>query len=151
MPVSDAYNFRQIDDHLSTAGVLAERQIKELAGEGYQAVINLLPADSPYAIAGERDMIEAQGIAYTHIPVDFSAPTASDYRTFVSAMEAGTDNKLMAHCAANYRVSAFYAIYAAEHRGWTRDQVYAFIADLWNLKEHPVWEAFVAEMIEDNC
>jgi uncharacterized protein (TIGR01244 family) len=150
MSVSDADNFRQVDDHLSTAGVLAEKQIRELAGEGYQAVINLLPEDSPYAVTGEREMIEAQGVAYTYIPVDFAAPTASDYREFVSAMEADADSKLIVHCAANYRVSAFYAIYAANRLGWTRDRAYGFIADIWDLGEHPVWEAFVAEMLENN-
>ena len=149
MAVSDAYNFRQVDNRLSTAGILGETQLDELGAEGYQAVINLLPDDSPYAIAGERERVLDQGLGYTHIPVDFSAPTAEDYDAFVMAMRAAGDRKLMVHCAANYRVSAFYAIYGVEHLGWSPAHAWDFIGALWNIEEHPVWESFVATRLGD--
>ena len=149
MAVSDAYNFRQIDDRLSTAGVLGETQLHELAAEGYQAVINLLPEDSPYAIAAERGIVESQGLGYAYIPVDFAQPTDSDYRKFATAMQAAADKKLMVHCAANYRVSAFYAIYAVEHLDWSPGHAWDFIGATWNIEEHPVWEAFVANYLRD--
>lgn len=149
MAVCDAYNFRQVDERLSTSGVISEQQLGELASEGYQSVINLLPEDSQYAVAGEREIVANQGINYTYIPVDFAAPCESDYQKFVAAMGAEADKKLMVHCAANYRVSAFYAIYAGEHLGWSPQHAWDFIGATWNIEEHPVWEAFVAEMLKE--
>ena len=148
MPVSNAYNFRQVDERLSTSGVISEQQLAELASEGYQSVINLLPEDSQYAVAGERDIVAGQGLKYTYIPVDFAAPSEGDYRQFVAAMQAEMDKKLMVHCAANYRVSAFYAIYAFEHLDWSPQHAWDFIGATWNIEEHPVWEDFVAEMLK---
>ena len=148
MAVSGAYNFRRVDDRVSTAGVLDETQLGQLAAEGYQAVINLLPEDSPYAIAAERAIVESQGLGYASIPVDFAAPTEGDYRTFVNAMRATTDKKLIVHCAANYRVSAFYAMYAVEHLDWSPAHAWDFIGATWNIEEHPAWEAFVASMLD---
>jgi protein tyrosine phosphatase (PTP) superfamily phosphohydrolase (DUF442 family) len=147
VPVSEAYNFRQVDERLSTAGVISEQQLGELKAEGYEAVITLLPADSEYAIANEPDIVMSQGLGYTYIPVDFAAPTREDYAEFEKAMQASGDRKLMLHCAANYRVSAFYSIYAVRHLGWTHQQAYDFISAIWNLDEHPVWKSFVADIL----
>ena len=148
MAVTDAYNYRKIDDQLATAGVISEEQLGELKTEGYQAVISLLPASSEYAIAAEPDIVMSQGLDFTYIPVDFSAPTREDYAQFERAMQANGDRKLMLHCAANYRVSAFYSIYAVRHLGWTREQAYDFIGAIWNLEEHPVWNSFVGTMLD---
>jgi protein tyrosine phosphatase (PTP) superfamily phosphohydrolase (DUF442 family) len=146
MSVDQAYNFRQVSDSISTAGVLGEDQLGALQREGYTAVINLLPEDSEYAIRGERDLVLRQGLSYTHIPVDFSAPRESDYRAFEAAMRELQGARLMIHCAANYRVSAFYAIYARRNLGWTAEQGGTFIAAIWNPSEHKPWDAFIAEL-----
>ena len=148
MAVSDAYNFRQVNERLATAGVISEQQLSELSTEGYRAVINLLPEDSPYAVAGERAIVEGQGLAYTHIPVDFAAPTEADFQAFCQAMGTNADVRLMVHCAANYRVSAFYALYAVERLGWSPEQAREFIAATWNLEEQPVWQAFVEDHLK---
>ena len=147
MSVDQAYNFRSINPQLSTAGVMSPEQLAELSAEGYQAVINLLPHDSPYAIAGETGIVTGQGLDYTYIPVDFAAPTAEDFAQFEAAMQANGERKLMVHCAANYRVSAFYALYAVRQLGWSEAQAHEFITATWDLAEHPVWEAFVADML----
>ncbi len=148
MSIDQAYNYRNINPQLCTAGLISPEQLAELGAEGYEAVICLLPHDSPYAIAGEPDIVTGQGLAYTYIPVDFAAPTAEDFADFEAAMQANGERKLMVHCAANYRVSAFYALYGVRHLGWSHPQAREFIAATWNLAEHPVWEAFVSEMLE---
>ncbi|MEE4190944.1 MAG: protein tyrosine phosphatase family protein [Halieaceae bacterium] len=147
MSVREAYNYREVSPQLSTAGVISEEQLGELGSEGFEAVINLLPEDSPYAIAGERGIVTGQGIDYTYIPVDFAAPTAQDFEQFAAAMQAQGSRKLMVHCAANYRVSAFYAIYGVKYLGWSREQALDFIAATWDLSEKPVWDSFVADML----
>lgn len=147
MPVCDAYNFKPVNARLSTSGLLSPEQLGELSREGYRAVISLLPADSQWAVPDEPAIISAQGLAYSYIPVDFEAPSRDDYRAFVSAMEAHTDAKLLVHCAANYRVTAFFGVYAVKALGWSESDARAFIADIWNLEEYPVWQQFVDELL----
>jgi protein tyrosine phosphatase (PTP) superfamily phosphohydrolase (DUF442 family) len=150
MAVSDAVNFRQVNDRLATAGKINAPQLGELKAEGYEAVISLLPADNKDAIANEPDIVLSQGLDYTYIPVEWTAPTAADYEEFARAMQANGDRKLMVHCAANYRVTAFYAIYAVRYLGWTREQAFDFIGETWSLSEYPVWRDFVDEMLEQS-
>ena len=106
-------------------------------------MINLLPADSEYAIAGEREIVEGQGVDYVHIPVDFAAPTQGDFELFASAMDAHHDGKVHVHCAANYRVSAFYSAYARKRGLLTDAEADELVRGLWNPDEHPAWQTFV--------
>lgn len=147
MSVDQAYNFKKVNDAVSTAGVLSADQLGRLGEEGYEAVINLLPNDSEYAVENEASIVSAQGIDYEYIPVDFSAPTANDFHVFAEKLTALSGKKVMVHCAANYRVSAFYSIYGVLHLGWPVDEARAFMASIWNLDEYPVWRAFVDEML----
>ena len=43
MSIEDAYNFRRINDRLTTSGLVSVAQLHDLRREGYDAVINLLP------------------------------------------------------------------------------------------------------------
>jgi protein tyrosine phosphatase (PTP) superfamily phosphohydrolase (DUF442 family) len=147
MAVKDAYNYRQIDDRLSTSGLLSLHQLDELGQEGYQIVIDLLPHDNEWAVEGEQGVIERQDIDYRYIPVDFDEPLGSDYDQFEQALASTGTAKTHVHCAANMRVSAFYAIYGSRKLGWTEAQARAFIAETWNLGDFPVWDAFVTEML----
>lgn len=148
MSIEQAYNFKRISEQVSSSGVISEQQLQGLAAEGFEALINLLPADSEYAVPDEPAIVADQGLAYTYIPVDFAAPNASDYALFESALVEFGSKKLMIHCAANYRVSAFYGIYAYRQLGWPANRVYAHIASIWDLGEHPVWKAFVENMLD---
>jgi protein tyrosine phosphatase (PTP) superfamily phosphohydrolase (DUF442 family) len=143
MSIEDSYNFRRIDDRLTTSGVVSAEQLAQLGGEGYVCVINLLPADSEYAVADERDLVEGQGIDYVHIPVDFAAPTEADFDAFATAMDAHHDSKVHVHCAANYRVSAFYSAYARRRGLLTEAEADELVRGLWNPDEHPAWQAFI--------
>jgi len=147
MSVDEAYNFKAIDESVSTSGLLSEAQLGELRACGYDWVINLLPDDSQFAIENEEAIIAQQGIDYTYIPVDFAAPAEDDYAKFVAALESRSGGKLLIHCAANFRVSAFYAIYAHQHLGWPASRARAHIASIWDPGEHPPWEAFIARYL----
>ena len=139
MSVADAYNFRVIDEQTSTSGVVSEAQLGCLAEEGYEAVINLLPKESEYAVANEPALVKELGLGYHYIPVDFGAPSAADFSEFERAMTLVSGKKVLIHCAANYRVSAFYSRYALKNLGWTQQQADECIATIWNPLDHPPW------------
>ena len=57
--------------------------------------------------------------------------------------------KVHIHCAANFRATAFYAIYAYRKVGWTRIKVNEFIRSIWQLSEYPVWDKFVTSYLRN--
>lgn len=145
MSIDESYNFRRIDERVTTSGVVGPRQLSALGDEGYDVVINLLPADSEHAVAAEAEILAAQGIEHVHIPVDFAAPTADDFERFVAVMEEHAGDTVHVHCAANYRVSAFYGLYAERRGRWSAAETDAFVRDLWDPSEHPAWTQLIAQ------
>lgn len=147
MSIDQAYNFVKISDSISTAGLLNEEQLVLLKQENYQLLINLLPNELEYAIRNEQSLVEAQGLTYHYIPVDFAEPKLADFEQFEQIMLANQDKQLMLHCAANFRATAFFAIYAHRHLGWPTEKCYALIDSIWQMEEHPQWQSFVAQFI----
>jgi protein tyrosine phosphatase (PTP) superfamily phosphohydrolase (DUF442 family) len=145
MGIEDAYNFRRIDDLLTTSGFVTAEQLRSLRGEGYDAVINLLPDDNDRALAGEGEILREQGVEYVHIPVDFDEPTHADFAAFSDAMDARNGQKIHVHCAANYRVSAFCSLYV-RNRGLRSDvEADRLVEEIWNPADFPAWAAFITD------
>ena len=145
MGLEATMNYRRIDDRVTTSGSVPLEVLGGLAAAGYEAVINLMPDDSDWAVPGEADSVAGQGLAYVYLPVDFTAPSAADLDAFVAAMDDNEGKVVHVHCAANYRVSAFYALYAQRKGIWTAEQASAHIEDVWGTDDYPVWRAFIAD------
>jgi protein tyrosine phosphatase (PTP) superfamily phosphohydrolase (DUF442 family) len=143
--IEESYNFRRIHDRLTTSGLVSTAQLSDLLAEGYGALINLLPDTHEHAVADEARIVREQGLDYIHIPVAFEAPRHSDLEAFVDALDTLTSKKTHVHCAANYRVSAFYSLYALRRGLCTEDEADALVSDLWNPADHPVWLAFITD------
>jgi uncharacterized protein (TIGR01244 family) len=144
MQIDTVFNYRKIDDQLVTSGLLNEEQLAALEEQGFRCVINLLPQDNEYALAAEPGLIAAQNIRYHYIPVDFSAPTEQDFAAFVSAMAQCEGSRTLIHCAANYRVSAFYSLYAVKQGYWTEQQADDWVDSVWQPEEHPAWQNLIS-------
>jgi len=126
MSIDASYNFRRVSDRVTTSGLVPVEQLQELGDEGYQAVINLKPDIEAEIGADEGQIVRDQGIDYTYLPVDFDAPTHADFEAFAAAMDEHDGQKVHVHCAANYRVTAFYGVYAVERGLWTEDEADRF-------------------------
>lgn len=138
------FNYRRIDDRIATSGIFTDQQLSQLPAWGYQSVINLLPDSSDYALLDEGRRVAEMGLDYCAIPVDFENPEEGDYGIFDAAMERFAGKRLWIHCAANYRVSAFFARYAMKNLAWSRVQADAHIAGLWSLDDYPAWQQFIS-------
>ena len=145
MSIEDSYNFRRIHEGLTTSGVVGAALLSGLHAEGYQAVINLLPDSSEHAVADEASIVRDQGLDYVYIPVDFEAPTHADLEAFADAMDARTGQKVHVHCAANYRVSAFYSLYALRKGLCAEAEAHTLVHDVWDPADHPAWMAFISD------
>ncbi len=146
MNITKAYNFININKLTTSSGTLLKVDLQSLSDADYNTIINLLPDNSEYAIKNEQETFKTLGIGYTYIPVDWEHPTLADFTAFETAMIAAKNKKTHIHCAANYRASAFYGIYAYKHLGWTRKQITEFTAPIWQLSDHPIWQDFVRDL-----
>jgi protein tyrosine phosphatase (PTP) superfamily phosphohydrolase (DUF442 family) len=141
MSTQDIKNLVVVSDLLATAGQPTEEQLRALAGEGYQVVINLGLMDPRYCLADEAALARACGLQYHHIPVEFSAPRHTQLAQFFALMDENAERKVLVHCAANYRVTGFVALYGIARWGWTRERADAFITQVWT--PDPTWRAFI--------
>ncbi len=146
MASQDIYNTIKISDDLITAGQPTADQIRALAQEGFSNVVNLATASSSRTLDGEDDLVRSLGMAYYHIPVEWADPKESDWAAFERIMLALPSGKTLIHCAANFRVTAFYSLYAQKHLGWTQAQAEQFRAPIWQGSSYPVWQEFIARI-----
>lgn len=149
MDIEASHNFRRISARLTTSGIVHPDGLKALREQGYEVVVNLLPDSSEYAIPDERETVESQGIEYIHIPVDFKRPTSSDFLKFSEALGRVNEKKVHVHCAANYRVSAFYSLYMVDSGLWSLDKAMEFIRSIWQPTEHPGWSDFIGDILAE--
>jgi len=143
MPVDDIKNFIAVSDRLGTAGQPSEAQLRDVAAAGFEVVVNLGLLDPRYCLADEAGSVASLGLTYHHIPVDFNAPQHDDLQRFVDVMDASKGSKVFVHCAANYRVSSFVALYGESRLGWSREQGDAHMRRVW--QPNPTWTQFIAE------
>lgn len=143
----EIYNYRKADAMLATSGQPTEEQLQYVAREGFQVVINLaLHGDSRYSLKDETASVTSLGMKYIHIPVDFQSPTESDLQKFFDAMDAHQNEKVLVHCAANKRVTAFVGLYRTIKLGWPADKAFALMQSVW--EPDPVWAEFISQRIK---
>lgn len=148
--LSDARNFRALDAHLLTAGQPNEEQLADAARQGCAVVINLALHDDPrYSLRDEAGTVRGLGMAYVHIPVQFKAPTEQDFQAFCAAMDAHRGQKILVHCAANYRVTAFVGLYRMIRDGWSSEQAFEPMRSVWEPDD--TWKQFIAETLARNA
>lgn len=140
--------WQRIDARITTSGRLEAGDIAALAALGVRHVINLALAEHPQALSGEADLLAAQGIAYSHIPVPFDAPGQAHFDAFCRAL-AAEDGALHIHCIMNWRVSAFLYRWHRAVSGMAEDKARAIMARQWQpeASDHPdaaAWARFIA-------
>jgi uncharacterized protein (TIGR01244 family) len=144
--LTDVRNFREVDAGLLTAGQPNEQQLADAARQGVTTVINLALHDDPrYSLRDETGTVRDLGMHYVHIPVQFKSPTEQDFLDFCAAMDAHKGEKVLVHCAANYRVTAFIGLYRIIREGWTPETAFEPMRSVWEADD--VWGPFIVQML----
>jgi protein tyrosine phosphatase (PTP) superfamily phosphohydrolase (DUF442 family) len=151
MTAGDILNFIRVDERTALGGQPSEDHLRSLRQEGYEVVINLAPPQEG-APANEREILESTGIEYHHIPVPWAAPEKVHLDEFFRAMDRNGERSKLIHCAANYRVTVFYSLYAMKRLGWSATQADGLIAQIWESRAgyrmDDVWNRFIAQARE---
>lgn len=156
MSTQDIYNYIKVNDQMITGGQPTADQLIAAADEGVVTVINLATYSPGHSLEDEAGLVRSLGMTYVHIPVEWGRPEMADFEAFERALAEraaprspsapGAGGKTLIHCAANFRVTAFYSLYAQKHLGWSEAQADEFRARIWAGSHYPIWESFIAEM-----
>jgi len=147
LSTGDIYNFIRVDDQVATAGQPTAEQLADVRDEGYQVVVNLAPVDERTEAIDEATVVPELGMTYHHLPVPWDDPRPEHFRQFTEIMDGIGTDKVLVHCMANYRVTAFYSLYATQRKGWSDAQADELMARVWG--EPPAqqmddaWRTFV--------
>lgn len=148
MSTQDITNYLPVNDLLSLGGQPTEEQLRALAREGFKVVINLATINPRYSLADEGASARGLGMTYYHIPVEWGSPTEDDFESFEKVFKQFSSKKIFLHCAANFRASAFYTLYAQKHLGWSEEQANTLMQPIWEGSNYPIWDSFIEEMRE---
>lgn len=139
--LEDIRDFRRLSARCLTSGQPTAEQLAEAAAEGVEVVINLALPTSDHALPDERGVVERLGMRYEHIPVHFDSPQEEELERFSDLVESVSDRKLLIHCAANKRVSAFVALHRVRRLGWPAEKALEEMRAVWEPDD--VWRDFI--------
>jgi len=142
------YNFLQLSESLFTGGMPKADQLTDAAKQGVKVVINLAPHDVPHALPDEAELVNSLGMQYINIPVNWNTPTKEGLDKFMDAMDEHKDRKILVHCEANFRASAFVSMYRILREGWKPDEALEVMHKIWDEDAYPVWKMFIEDMLK---
>jgi len=138
---TDIYNWRRLDERLTTSGQPTEAQLQAIAALGVDCVVNLGLHTHAKALPDERASVAALGMDYIHQPVEFQNPTAEDLTAFCDLMDQLQGRTIHVHCIANWRISAFMYRWRVDRLGWDKARARVDLDAIWT-PEGP-WVAIV--------
>ncbi len=134
------FNFIPLSANLLTSGQPTELQFNAVQQAGVTTVINLAPHELENSLKNEADIVAKLGMKYIHIPVDFKQPGEAQFSEFCQALAQAGEQKVLVHCAANMRVSAFMYRYRTEVLGLDRALAQQDLEKIW--QPFGVWTTF---------
>jgi len=141
--LNDVINWRRWDARTTLSGQPTEAQLAEIASLGVTHVINLGPHDNKGALKDEAGSVEALGMRYVYIPVDFEGPTDADFEAFREAFDPLGNTVVHIHCIYNARVSAFMYRYAKAGFGGEVSAAFSLMDGIW--RPGGVWASFIGD------
>ena len=141
----DIRNFLRVTPEFCTGGQPRVEHFADLKKDGVRAVLNLRQP-SEHRAAEEQQAVEAAGLKYFNIPVNYQQPSEASADEFLKITDDPANRPMFIHCTAAIRVGAFWAIRRA-----LRDKVPVDTAlqdgARVGLREAPHLEQFVRQYV----
>ena len=140
-------NFREYSPVFASAGQPNAEQLAQVREAGFERVIYIAYSDQENSLSNEDRVVKSLGMEYVHIPVEWNAPTASDFALFAAAMQSGGEKKTLLHCQVNYRASAFSFLYRVIYQDVPVAQAKADMNTVWTPNE--TWRALIFAVLAE--
>ena len=144
--IDNIFNYFKISDRIATGGQPTEKQLSLIKDAGYKTVINLALPTSDNALVNEIESVEALGMQYINIPIDFKRPTQEEFNLFCQVMEQNKKQPIFVHCAANLRISAFLYLYRQLYLNVSTEKAREDLEKLWIPNE--TWQQLIDLILE---
>jgi protein tyrosine phosphatase (PTP) superfamily phosphohydrolase (DUF442 family) len=141
-------NFLVLSENVWTGGMPNPEQLADAAQRGVQLVINLAPHEVLNALPNETAIVTSLGMQYINIPVIWTTPTKDGLVRFMDIMDENQGKKILVHCQANFRATAFMALYRILRQGWNADGAMEGMHKIWDTEDYPIWKMFIEENLK---
>lgn len=146
--LQDISNYRAYSDTFASSGQPTAEDLQTLRDAGFERIVYIAWSDHENSLPHEDRLVKAQGMEYLHIPVDWQAPTASDFYLFAGAMQRAPQRKTLLHCQVNYRASAFSFLYRVIYDKVPLAEAKRAMNSVWTPNE--TWRDLIFEVLADN-
>ena len=116
----DIRNFLQVTPEFCTGGQPRIEHYARLKADGVKAVLNLRQP-TEHRAEEEQQAVEAAGLKYFNIPVNYQNPSDADVDQFLKITDDPANRPMFIHCTAAIRVGAFWMIRRVLRDGMTID------------------------------
>ena len=144
----DIFNFLPLSEKLFTSGMPKAEQLEDAAQRGVNLIINLAPHEVMDALPGESELVASLGMQYVNIPVIWNTPTKDGLERFMDVMDENKDKTILVHCQANFRATAFVALYRILRKGWNAEDAMEGMHKIWDTEDYPIWKMFIEENLK---
>jgi uncharacterized protein (TIGR01244 family) len=138
-------NFLQVTPEFCTGGQPRLEHFAKLKADGVKTVLNLR-RPTEHRADEEKAAVEAAGLKYINIPVDYQNPKAEDVDAFLKATDDPANRPMFIHCTAAIRVGGFWMIRRVLRDGMTFDAALEEARKV-GLTQGPHLEEFAREYI----
>jgi uncharacterized protein (TIGR01244 family) len=116
----DIRSFLQVTPDFCTGGQPRMEHFADLKKRGVKAVLNLR-TPGEHRAEEEKAAVEAAGLRYINVPVNYREPSDADVDAFLKTTDDPANRPMFIHCTAAIRVGAFWLIRRVVRDGMSWD------------------------------
>lgn len=111
--------FKSVTESLAVGNVISAEELKKIADEGYQTIIDLcLPSEGNPM---NMELVKELGFQYINIPVDRQNLSSEVLKSFIEAVNSAP-KPIYTRCASGLRAGVMTLLTLANQEGWTEQE-----------------------------
>lgn len=111
-----------LNENIATGAQPKPEAFAKLAQNGFRSVLSLRTDKEGVDLKKDRELTEAAGMRYIHIPVVTAAPDPKRVNEFIRAVKKEKNHPMLIYCGSANRVAAFWMIYRIVAEGWSEEK-----------------------------
>ncbi|MFM6076410.1 MAG: beta-lactamase hydrolase domain-containing protein [Dolichospermum sp.] len=135
---------KKVIENLSIAGQISSDELKQLAIDGFQSVLNLRDPDENGFFHDEKQEAQIVGLEYTNIPLNPKEPNQELTKEAIQAVD-NLPKPILIHCAGGARAGGIALIAEAIQRDITYEEISQKAQELGINLEQPHLKQFILE------